>query len=234
MKKLFITTLLLWNITQASSNVWNNLTTTATLSYDTSYILHGYNFGANLVHADISFWMPVSEKVSVWAGSWYGTQFDETYKEIDFYAGVDYQLTDHVSAGLAYSLFNYMETPYPTSSQAHEFSGHITYVAGPLTLSLHDLYDSEGDGHLTRAIAVYDHRFCDTFGLSLSAEYGYSFDYFEVGDGPNHALFKATFPVQLNDTLSVSPFIAHSIALDVLDSFEKDQTYGGISISATF
>lgn len=234
MKKLILIAALLGNTVQASSNLWNNLNTTVSLNYDSSYVLHGYNFGANLVHADITFWLPINDRVSVWAGTWYGTQFDETYNEVDLYAGVDFQLTEHFSAGLAYSLFNYLETTYPTSRESHEFSGHLTYTAGPLTLSLHDLYDSEGDGHLARAIAVYDHSFCDTFGLSLSAEYGYSFDYFAVGDGPNHALFKATFPIQINDTLSVAPFIAQSVALDVLDSFEQDQTYGGISISATF
>jgi len=245
MKKIILTALLLCSSAHASFNDpvatepageggWQTLSTSVTLSYDSRYMLYGYDLGQDLYHASLDFWMPISETVSVWAGSWYGTQPGGLYKEIDFYTGIDIQLSDHFSAGLAYSMFNYIEVQFPTSKQAHEISGHLSYTAGPLTLSLRDLYDSEGNGHLTRGIATIDHSLTDTFGLSLHAEYGYSFDYFNVGDGPNHALFKLSCPWQINDTLSLSPFIAHSMALDVLDAFETDHTYGGLSLSASF
>jgi len=234
MKETIVALLLLCGSANASSNIWNDVSTTVTLSYESRYVLYGYDLGPNLYHVDLSFWLPINEKLSVWAGSWYGTRLNGTYNEIDFYAGADVQLSDHVSAGLAYSLFNYIEVPYPTSKQSHELSGHLTFNAGPLTLSLRDLYDSEGNGHLARAIASFDQPLTDTLGLSFSAEYGYSVDYFAVGNGPHHALFKLKLPWQISDTLSLEPFIAHSLALDVLDSFEKDRTYGGVSLVASF
>lgn len=234
MKKLIPAMLFLCASAQASSNVWKNVSTTVTLSYETRYVLYGYDQGSHLYHADLSFWLPATDRLSVWAGSWYGTQANGTYNEVDFYAGADFQLSEHFSAGLAYALFNYIEAPFPTSKQAHEYSGHLTLTAGPLSLSLRDLYDTEGQGHLARIVASFDHTLTDSTGLSLSAEYGYSFDYFEVGDGPNHALFKAALPVQFNSTFSVQPFIAHSLALDAIDSFEQDRTYGGISLTASF
>ncbi|MGE4488303.1 MAG: hypothetical protein AB7E95_02020 [Kiritimatiellales bacterium] len=219
---------------QASSNVWNSLSTTVTLGYESRYVLYGYRLSSNLYHADIYASLPVTDRLTVWAGSWYGYLTDGTYHEVDFYTGADYQLTDHFSTGLAYSMFNYLKVPYLISREAHEISGHVTFSAGPLTLSLRDLYDSEGEGQLVRGIASVYQPLNDTVALSLSAEYGYSFDYFAVGDGPNHALFKAALPVQLNDTFSVAPFIAQSLALDVIDSFEEDQTYGGVSVSMAF
>ena len=234
MKKAILALLLLGGSSYAFSNDWKNVSTSVTLGYESSYVLYGYHQGPHLFHADVLFWAPVSERLSVWAGSWYGTQMNGTYNEADFYAGVDCQLSDHFSAGLAYSLFNYIETPYPTSKQAHEFSGHLTWSAGPLSLSLKELYDSEGNGHLARAVASFDQPLTDSLGISLSGEYGYSFDYFAVGDGPNHALFKLKLPWQLNEMFSVEPFIAHSLAMDVLDSFEQDHTYGGISLTASF
>jgi hypothetical protein len=234
MKKWIPVLLFLCASAQASSNVWNSLSTTLTLSYESRYVLYGYNQGQHLYHADLSFWLPISDRLSVWAGSWYGTRANGTYNEADFYTGVDFQLSDHLSAGLAYALFNYIEVPFPTSKQAHEYSGHLTVTAGPLSLSLRDLYDTEGQGHLARAVASFDRPLTDTAGLSLTAEYGYSFDYFETGQGPNHALFKAALPVQLNSTFSVQPFIAHSLALDAIDAFERDRTYGGISLTASF
>ncbi len=234
MKKILLAFLLFCGTAQASSNVWKDVSTTVTLSYESRYVLYGYDQGPDLYHTDLCFWMPVSKKLSVWAGSWYGTQPSGDYNEVDLYAGFDYQLSDHFSAGLAYSLFNYLEMPYPSTDRSHEFSGHLTYTAGPFTLSLRDLYDTDGEGHLARAVASFDKSLTDALSLSLSTEYGYSFDYFATGNGPNHALFKLKLPWQLNETFSLEPFIAHSIALDVIDSFEKDRTYGGVSLVASF
>jgi hypothetical protein len=234
MKHLLLYFLLLCGTAQALSNDWKNIRTTVTLSYESRYVLYGYDSGPDLYHADLAFWLPVSDKLSAWAGSWYGTQPSGTYNEIDLYAGFDYQFNDHVSAGLAYSLFNYLEMPYPSVDRSHEFSGHLTYTAGPISLSLRDLYDTDGEGHLARAIASFDQPLTDALRLGLSAEYGYSLDYFAVGNGPNHTLFKLELPWQINETFSLKPFLAHSIALDVIDSFEKDRTYGGISLAAAF
>ena len=234
MKKILLAFLLFCGTAQASSNVWKDVSTTVTLSYESRYVLYGYDQGPDLYHTDLCFWMPVSKKLSVWAGSWYGTQPSGDYNEVDLYAGFDYQLSDHFSAGLAYSLFNYLEMPYPSTDRSHEFSGHLTYTAGPFTLSLRDLYDTDGEGHLARAVASFDKSLTDALSLSLSTEYGYSFDYFATGNGPNHALFKLKLPWQLNETFRLEPFIAHSLALDVIDSFEKDRTYGGVSLVASF
>lgn len=230
MKKWILSVLLLCGSAGAASNVWK----TVTLSYESRYVLYGYDLGPDLLHADVNVWTPINGRLSVWAGSWYGTQPNGSYNEIDFYAGADIQLSDHLSAGLAYSLFHYIETPYPTSRQAHEISGHLTATVGPLSVSLRDLYDTEGEGHLARITASLEQPLTDTFALELSGEYGYSLDYFAVGDGPHHALIKLSAPWKLNDTFSIKPFIAHSLALDVLDSFEGSRTYGGLSVVATF
>jgi hypothetical protein len=234
MKKNLFSLLLLCGTANASSNVWKDVSTTVTLGYESRYVLYGYRLSKNLYHADVYASLPVTEKLSVWAGSWYGYLTDGTYHEVDVYGGFDYQLSDHFSTGLGYSMFNYLEVPFPTSGRAHELSGHLTFNAGPITLSLRDLYDNEAKGHLMRGIASFDRALTDTLGFSLSAEYGYSFDYYEVGNGPNHALFKLTLPWQINETVSLSPFIAQSLALDTIDSFEQDQLYGGASLSFSF
>jgi len=234
MKKLLFACLLPAFLSHASSNLWTDVSTTVKLGYDSRYVLYGYDQGPNLYHADVLFWKPLSEKWSAWAGSWYGTQPDGTYNEIDLYTGADYQISQHLSAGVAYALFNYIELPYPAADRSHEFSGHLTFTAGSFSLALKDLYDTEGEGHLARTVASFKQPITSRMGISLSAEYGYSFDYYAVGNGPHHTLFKAELPWKINDTFCIAPFIAHSLALDVIDSFEKDRTYGGISLSAAF
>lgn len=234
MKKYLFTALLLCTTAHASSNLWKNVSTSITASYDSRYILYGYDSGPSLLHGSVDLYSPINDVFSVWAGAWYGTQSDGKYNEVDVYAGIDAQLNKHVSVGIAYSMFNYLEVNFPTSAEAHEFSGHITLSAGNLSLSLCDLYDSEANGHLPRAIFQWNQNVTEQVGLELSAEYGYSLDYFTTEDGPNHALFKLAVPVQLSQKISLKPFVAHSLALDAIDAYETDHTYAGLSLTASF
>ncbi len=234
MKNIILSALLFHSTAQASSNLWKNASTSVTASYDSRYILHGYDLGPSLLHGSLDLYSPLNEVISVWAGAWYGTQSDGTYNELDLYTGIDAQLNEHLAVGVAYSLFNYLEVSFPTSAEAHEFSGHITLSAGELSLSLRDLYDSEAGGHLARAALQWNKPLTEQIGLVLSAETGYSFGYFTEDDGPNHALFKLAVPWQPTEHLLVQPFIARSLALDAIDAYEQDHTYGGISVTASF
>jgi hypothetical protein len=234
MKNHLFAALLFCGTAQASSNLWNHVSTSVTASYDSRYILHGYDLGPSLLHGSLDLYSPLSEVLSVWAGAWYGTQSDGTYNEVDLYAGIDAQLNTHLAVGVAYSMFNYLEVSFPTSAEAHEFSGHITLSAGELSLSLRDLYDSEAEGHLARAVLQWNRQVTGALSLVLSTETGYSFGYFTEEDGLHHALFKLAAPWQLTDRLSVKPFIAQSLALDAIDAYEEDHTFGGISITASF
>jgi len=233
MKKILFT-LTIFILMSPFTKAQSPINTTLNIGYESRYVLYGYRLSRHLYHADITVWKALNDHISVWGGSWFGTLTDGSYNELDLYAGVDYQLSDHFSAGLAYSIFNYLEVPFATSAEAHELSGHLTWTSGPLTLSLRDLYDSEANGHLLLGTATFDHSLTDSLSLSLSAEYGYGIEYFSEVDGGNHALLRLDLPYQINETLSVAPFIAHSFPLEVLDSFEEDQFYGGINISTSF
>ena len=210
------------------------LSTTVTLGYQSRYVLYGYRLSRHLYHADVYLHYPLNEKVSLWGGSWYGYLTDGTYHEIDVYAGVDYALTESLSAGLAYSLFNYIEVPFPTSDQAHEIAAHITYYGEQYSLSLRNHYDSEAEGHLLRAIGEFTQPLTENLSAVLNAEAGYAFRYFIPGNLWNHAQVKLSAPYQINDALSVSPFIARSIPLAAIDDFEEYETFSGISASLSF
>ncbi|HMP90251.1 MAG TPA: hypothetical protein PJ991_08610 [Kiritimatiellia bacterium] len=210
------------------------LSTTVTLGYDSRYVLYGYRLSRHLYKGDIYLTYPLNDKVSLWGGAWYGYLTDGTYHEVDVYAGVDYAVTESIFAGIAYSLFNYIEVPFPTSDQAHEISAHVTYFGDQFSLALQNHYDSEAEGNLLRAIGDYSLPITEQLSAGLNVEAGYAFRYFISGNLWNHAQVKLSAPYRVNDAFTITPFIARSIPLAAIDDFEQYETYGGISCSLTF
>jgi len=204
---------------------------TLTVSYDSEYLLYGYNFGRDLLHADLSLFRPINDHTSMWAGFWYGYLPNGTYHELDGYVGVDRQLTDTISAGLAYSLFYYIEVPFETDTVAHEFAAHTTVSKGIFSASLWARYDTEGRGTLLHGIASAEHGLHDRVSIRAEAETGYALGYFIEGNRWNHAQFKLKLPVTLCDRTRITPFVAHSIPFTAIDDFASEITYGGVSFS---
>lgn len=207
---------------------------TITTAYESRYVLYGYRLSRHLYMVDLYLFKPLDEKTSIWGGAWYGYLTDGTYHEVDVYGGIDRMITDTLTLGLAYSLFNYIEVPFPTSDHVSEFAAHATYASGGLSLQLREQYDTEAEGHLIRAIGSYTLPLAGSVSLVLGAEAGYAVEYFIEGNLWNHAEVSAKTPWQLNDRWSISPFIARSIPLAAIDDFEQYETYGGISASYTF
>jgi len=218
-------------------SAWDALSTTLTIGYDSRYVLYGYTLNDSLWHADIWLSYSLNDKVTLTGGSWYGILSDRTYEEIDGYIGMDYALAGNIYIGIQYSLFTYLEAPldWDTSGQAHELAAHISYWGERVSLSLRNQYDTEGEGSLTRAIAGYSLPFLKKFTFKLDAEAGYAFGYY-IGEENawNHAQIKASFPFQMSSRFALTPFIAHSIPLEAIDSFEEEETYYGLSVSASF
>ncbi|MGA1193479.1 MAG: hypothetical protein ACO398_02975 [Kiritimatiellia bacterium] len=212
----------------------NALSTTITAGYQSRYVLYGYHLSSHLYMTDIYLYYPLNEKVSAWGGSWFGYQSGGTYSEIDVYGGVDYSVNANLTAGLAYSLFNYLDVPFETDDQVSEFAVHLTATAGPLTFELRNHYDTGAEGHLLRGVLYTGHQLNEKLALNLKAEAGYAFDYFIDGNAWNHADLRLSAPYQATESVSINPYIARSIALEAIDSFEKDETYGGISVSYAF
>jgi hypothetical protein len=199
------------------------------LSYDSLYMLYGYRFGRDLMHADASAWRSLDARTTVWAGSWYGYLPAGDYHEVDVYAGLDRDLGGGFSAGLAYTLFNYLETPFPTKRHVNEFAGHVTFAAGPVKLSVRDHYDTWVEGHLIRVLAAFSRPVAGPVSIEASAEFGYAFRYYVETNQPNHALFILRLPCALGGGWTLTPFVAQSLALGAIDAFEEDRTYGGLS-----
>lgn len=206
-----------------------------TLGYDSRYVLYGYRLTRHLYKADMYLSKPLTDKLSVWAGSWYGYLADDTYSELDLYGGANWKVTDRLTAGACYSLFNYFKAPFTEEANDQEYAVSLVRAVGEkLTLALRDQYDLAAKGHLLRALADFNQPLAGKLTLTLSAEYGYVLNYYEEEDGPHHALFKMSLAHPITDTLSATLFLARTLALDAIDSFEEDDTYGGVSMTWSF
>ena len=220
-----------WHIASAEEKT---LSTSLTAAYNSKYMLYGYDNGDDLFHGDVYLFYPLSDTWSVWGGSWYGQIEDGTYEEVDVYAGADYAFTEHCSAGIGYSMFNYIETPFATNDIAHEFAVHATYARDTYSLSIRNQYDTEAEGSLTRIIAGNTEPLTDALSLAVSIEAGYAFEYYLDANIWNHALAEISLPFQLSPAINLSPSVGYSIPLAAMDDYTDEETFVTFSASYTF
>lgn len=219
---------------EPSSTNQSPLIAALTVNYDSKYVLYGYRQDGPLLGTDIYLGYPVSESTTLWGGSWFGIIPNGTYREWDAYVGLDRSLSASIAAGIALSAFRYIEAPFTDETITFEIAGHLTYQDEHLSLSFRQHVENKSDGTLSRLIASYTQPVTERVALRGVAEFGYAFGYYIHGNRPNHALLRVELPLALRDTLSFTPFIARSIALSAIDSFEEDDTYGGAELTWTF
>lgn len=233
MKKILITfaaALAAWPVIAQDAH----LSTTITAAYNSKYILYGYDNGRDLYHGDIYLYYPLTGNVSLWGGSWYGQIEDGSYEEVDLYGGVDYAFTGQCSAGIAYSMFNYIDTPFATNDIESEIAIHASYTRDIFSFSIRHQYDTGADGSLTRIIAGATQPLGEKLSLAASAEAGYAFEYYIPGNRWNHALAEISLPVQVTPALNISPSVSYSIPLAATDDFYDEETFAGLSASYSF
>lgn len=218
----------------AGGEAARGLSGVVTVGYDSRYVLYGFRLSRHLWHADVYLHYPVSERTSLWGGSWFGYLTDGTYREVDGYVGVDHAVNSWLTLGVAYSIFNYIEVPFEASRQAHEVAVHATVAEGPWSFSLRTHYDTDADGYLVRGIGGYYTSLTDRVGLDVGAEAGYSLRYFTPGTDWNHGLVAVKAPVAVGGGVVATPFVARSIPLSAIRDFEVYETVWGVSMSWGF
>ncbi len=74
----------------------------------------------------------------------------------------------------------------------------------------------------------------DSVALEIGTGISYGDDYYGVS-GLNNVFARAALPIALTETLTLSPYIAHSWAVDSLeDTGGEDEFFGGASLSVAF
>jgi len=201
--------------------------------YNTHYIFRGVNTGENQITAQIDYDL---SDLPIAIGAWYGNPTTGGgvnpghSDELDLYATVS-QTFGSVEAWLGYTAYIY---PEGGATSTNEIGVGVGTSVGLVDLALGAYYDFDIDGWYIEATAGHSITLCDTASLDLSAGIAYQNDYYSAGSDFNNVLLVAAIPIELSDSATLSVYVAGTLSLDAINSFQDDEVFGGASLSVTF
>jgi hypothetical protein len=211
------------------------LTGSVSLGYDSIYNFRGVDFGKHAPWGSLDLNLEVSPKVSLNLGTWYihpveqlaGS--DET-DELDLYAFVNTSL-GNLDVSLGGTAFFFTEA----DTTAQELGVALAYgFTESVGVGFDYFYDFETEGSYLQGSLNLSHSFTEIVGAELSGGASYGESYYGVSGG-NHVFVSLALPLQLSETVALSPYVAATWAIDALESLgEDDHFYGGASISVSF
>ena len=205
--------------------------TSLTVGYASTYEYRGVEIGDNLFNADLTTTYTVNDKLSLYAGAWYGTLWDGDYDELDLTGGATYDLGP-VTIGALYRYYMY-DQDFDDNSEVGLLLSSKSM--GGFVVSVASYYDFEFDGFYFEAGGAYSHQFNDMVGIKLSSGVSYQMDYTVNTDGFNHVFVQADMPIAIAKNVTFTPFIKGVFPIDVLDDAGADDlVLGGASLTVTF
>lgn len=196
--------------------------------YDSMYNFRGVDFGPDAIWAGVDFNMALSDSVGLNVGTWY-TGGSDSLDELDLYAFITTSCGD-LDVSVGGTAFFFTED----DSTAQELGVILGYAVGPIDLGTIYYYDFETEGSYIELNAGTTIELNDRVSLELGTGVSYGDDYYGVSGG-NHVFASASLPIAITGTLTLTPYIAHSWAIDSLDDLgEDDHLYGGAALSVDF
>ncbi len=117
---------------------------------------------------------------------------------------------------------------------APEAALNLGYSIASVDLGFLYAYDFETDGSYLELNAGHSIELNDKISLDLGGGISYADSYYGVS-GFNHVFVTASLPIAITETLTFSPYISSTWAIDSLESTgEGDHLYGGASVSVEF
>jgi hypothetical protein len=232
-----------------------------TASYETSYYFRGLWFSDNNVFNGVNLSAPLAENLTLGFGALY-TQAASTdaaggdleYSELDLIGSLSYE-TDFATYGLVVTNYHFLDT----------FSGSIggaSYGAGDLAVKnaldigltakkslgcanfyLASYFDTKIDGWYFEAGVDYTYAVTDKLSLVPLVQMGYGIDYYTAAtsndEGLTHVRASLSAPYALNDTLTITPYVAGNFSLETRKAQNSVETsendlFGGVALNYAF
>ena len=215
---------------------------TLSAGYDTDYVFRGVEFAQNLVWTALDFSVPLTEKVSLNLGSWYGTSADDSgvfgappgsFTELDLYGSVMFDL-GFMKIGPKYTYYLYEGDGSTALDNINEVGLALSASAGPLDFSGGAYYDDVTDGFYFETGVSSTIAITDSISLVPAALVSFGDSYYGVSSF-NHVKIGLSLPIALTKTATLTPYIAGNFPLgDLDDAGEDSRVYGGVALSVTF
>jgi hypothetical protein len=210
------------------------------------------------VAGNIGYNLTDSDSISI--GAWMGTGLADTnsYRELDIPINYVHTIGD-LSLGLGYQLYSIWDSSATqTQTYAHELSASAAYniKVGSATLTPSVTYfynlgpDNDGasnNGAMDATTSYLSLRLDGSIpvlsNVSLNPYVGYGANFSQNTknadlnqfNGGNNVEYGLAVPVKINDTITVSGYVAQSIALENLNNSTRQcTTWGGAKVTFSF
>lgn len=201
------------------------------VGYDTKYIFRGVDFGDDAVWSGVDTNFDLADNLSLNLGAWYinPTGGGQDNDELDLYAFLNTSVGG-VDVGVGVTSYLFPEA----GGDALEAALTLGKSIGMLDFGFLYAYDFEADGTYLEGSVGTTIEISDNVALEIGSGVGYGDGYYGVS-GFNNVYVKAALPIALTETLTLTPYVANSWAIDSLeDSGEDDHFFGGASLSVDF
>ena len=210
------------------------LTGSLDFGYDSMYNFRGVDFGPDAIWAGIDLNTPLTDTLGLNFGAWYinptgSIDGSHATDELDLYAFLTTTLGD-LEVAVGGTAFFFTEA----GTDAQEMGFTLGYSLGVVDLGTAYYYDFTTEGHYIELNGGSSIEISDKLSLELTTGISYGEGYYGVS-GFNHVFVGAALPFQITESLSLSPYIAHTWSIDSLEDLgEGDHLYGGASFSVSF
>lgn len=223
--------------------------------YDTRYIYRGLWFGDNPVWGNLSLSKEVAPNLTASVNAFYIdiTDNDLAYSEVNFGGGLEYEsgVGTFALGALYYGFLDGFAGDNGTGpgGQKDAFELNVSFsreLFAGINMSVLAAYDFRIDAMYFEAGLAKSFTLCDWASLDTAVAVGYGLnDYYSAalsGDNADdwtHILVTIALPMQLAETVSVTPYIAANFSGDARKrgnaaSIGDDEVFGGVSIAVTF
>ncbi len=201
--------------------------------YDTTYFWHGTRVGDELAVQKLEYNTALNDKASLTLGQWYGRLSEYKYNELDLYGSLNYNLgAATVSVGFTY--YRYFDGA-ALDAQYEPFV-KIATSALPVDLYAAYYYETEVAGSYVEIGAAKKFEISQSVDAIVSVVGAYNDGLTTPESGFNHVYVGLALPIELTNTITLTPYIGGNFAQEATEGLYKDDNIlvGGASVSVRF
>lgn len=202
----------------------------ALTSYRSEYTYRGFQLADDTLDFQLSTQVALDDSTSINLAAWYGTGISQSdFSELGLFADIRRNV-DQFTYALSGTYRNYSDTFF---DDGVDIAASVTWhVSDCWELGVVAAYDTGAEGWYTELNSAYYYRINDASYLTIKGGVSAVSDYYDR-DGLNDLFAKVSYTYNINQSVSISPYIASSVLLDS-DDAGNDSFFGGVYFAVSF